>query len=133
MHGPGIIWYWPLVTEVEHVDIRWKSCVSHVQSITMADGTSVSARAMTLWRPVDVLTAIQENEDYGDRVAETALCAVVDVLNPLTKEFLCQGRVLNQALTEETRTQLAECGIEVKRSKFTELVIARPIRLINDN
>lgn len=133
LHGPGIVWYWPMVTEIDHVDIRWKSCVTHVQSITMSDGTQVSVRAMTLWRPSDPLKAVQENEDHADRVAETSLCCVVDVLNPLTKDLLCEGRVLNEALTQETRTQLAECGIEILRSKFTELAIARPLRLINDN
>lgn len=133
LHGPGIVWYWPLVTEIEDIDIRWKSCVTHVQSITMSDGTQVSVRAMTLWRPSDPLQAVQENEDYADRVAEMSLCCVVDVLNPLTKDLLREGRVLNEALTQETRTQLAECGIEVLRTKFTELAIARPLRLINDH
>lgn len=132
LHGPGIVWYWPLLTEIEDVDIRFKSCVSHVQSITLSDGTPVSARAMTLWKPNNPLQAIEENEDYADRVAETALSCVVDVLSPMPKEMLCELSALNQALTDETRTQLDECGIEVKRCKFTELVVARPFRLIND-
>lgn len=132
LHGPGKIWHWPLITEMEIVDIRYDSCITHVQSITLADGTSVSARAMTLWRPEDVLMCITENRDYADRVAETALSCVVDVLSTVRKEHLQTVVALNFALTQETRTQLAECGVDVKRCKFTELVVSPAFRVIND-
>lgn len=132
-HGPGIHWYWPVVTEMLLVDMRWKSCVNYVQTVTMQDGTTVSARAMTVWRPYDLTLMVGQNEDYADRVAETSLSTVVDVLCPLSAQQLkCVG-ALNYALTAENRTQLAACGIEVVSSKFTELAVSPAYRLINDS
>lgn len=132
LHGPGLIWYWDLVTEHELVDMRWRSIIMHVQSVTMTDGTSVSARAMTLWRPSDPLAAVGENEDFPDRVGETSLSCVADVLSGLGREQLKVMGALNATLTLETRAQLDECGVEVKRCKFTELVVSPAFRIIND-
>lgn len=133
LHGPGIIWHWPLITEVEHVDVRWRSCLMHVQSTTMADGTSVSARALTRWRTRDVLQCIVENEDVADLVAELSQTCVVDVLAPLSRLQLQSVTALNAALTMENRVQLGECGVEVQLCKFTELVVSPAFRIINDS
>jgi regulator of protease activity HflC (stomatin/prohibitin superfamily) len=132
LHGPGCIWYWPLVTDHETVDIRWQSTVTTVQSLTMADGASVSARVLTLWKVIDPLLAVGENADYSDRAAEVSQSVVVDVLGKCMAEHLRTVEALNFATTVEVRRELEEIGLEVKRSKFTELVISPAFRIIND-
>lgn len=130
LSGPGLIWYWPLVTEVQQVDIRWQSLVTSVQTITLSDGTTVSARTLTRWRPGDVLQAINSEADYADTVAETAQAVLVNVLSSVDKTFLKQTRALSAALLLELQGELRDLGIKVQKSTFTELCISPAFRLI---
>jgi regulator of protease activity HflC (stomatin/prohibitin superfamily) len=132
LHGPGIVWYWPLVTEVEVIDIRWKSLVTHVQTVTLADGVSVSARTLTRWKPSDALKCVTEEEDYEDTVGEAAQSVLVDVLSPCTYDMLKQSNALNVALSLAMQEELRVIGVQVKKCKFTELCSSPAFRLIND-
>ncbi len=132
LHGPGIVWYWPLVTEVEYIDIRWKSLVTHVQTITLSDGTTVSARTLTRWKPSNALSCVTQEEDYADTVAETAQSVLVDVLGPIPRSMLQESKALNTTLTMAMREEMVEIGVDVKKCKFTELCVSPAFRLIND-
>ena len=132
LHGPGRIWHWPLVTETEVCDIRWKSLLTCVQTVTLKDGTTVSARTLTRWRPSDILLAITHEEDYADTVAETAQSVLVDVLSTCNRDMIKETKSLNVALTLEMQGEMKDIGISIKKCKFTELCIAPAFRLIND-
>lgn len=131
IHGPGLVWFWPLVTEVEEVDVRWQSTVTHTQSLTLKDGTPVSARFLAVWRVSEPLVAVGENTDYSDRAAEVSQSCVVDVLGVSQNEMIQDVSILNMLMTVAVREALGEIGIEVKFCKFTELVIAPAVRLIS--
>lgn len=132
LHGPGIVWYWPLVTEVEEIDVRWKSMITHVQTVTLSDGVTVSARTLTRWRPVDPLKCVTSEEDYADTVAETAQSVLVDVLSPCPYNMLKESVALNTTLTLAMKKEMADIGVEIKKCKFTELCSSPAFRLIND-
>lgn len=131
-HGPGIVWYWPLVTETMPCDIRWQSLVTSVQTVTLSDGASVSARTLTRWRPGDLLTAVESEADYADTVADTAQSVLVSVLGSVDQSFIRSSTALCTALTLDMQAQMREIGIEVKRCTFTELCLSPAFRLIND-
>jgi regulator of protease activity HflC (stomatin/prohibitin superfamily) len=131
-HGPGLIWYWPLVTETEEVDVRWVPSVTSVQSLTLADGESVSARVLVVWRVVDALHAIGENSDYSERCGDVAQSVVVGVIGKSLVEHLRHTEALNFAVTLEIRGELEKLGLEVDLCKFTELVVSPAFRVIND-
>ncbi|MCP4896258.1 MAG: hypothetical protein GY906_04715 [bacterium] len=132
LHGPGLVWYWPLVTEILEVDVRWVSTITYVQSVTMQDGTGVSARGKLVWAPTDVLHAVTENADYEDRVSETLLSCVVETLSTCEKDSLRHVVAMNFALTVTCREALEPLGIDVQSACFTELVTSPAFRLIND-
>ena len=132
IHGPGRIWHWPLVTEIEACDIRWKSLLTHVQTITLTDGKAVSARTLTRWRPDDLLTCVCSEEDYSDTVAEMAQSVLVDVLSTCNSDMIKSAKALNVALTVEMADEMREIGIAVKKCKFTELCVSPAFRIIND-
>jgi len=92
----------------------------------------VSARVLTLWKVEDPLVAVGENADYTDRAAEVSQSVVVDVLGKTVSEHLKTVEALNFAATIEIRSELVEIGLEVKKSKFTELVVSPAFRIIND-
>lgn len=132
LRGPGLEWYWPLVTEVEIVDTRWVTSLMYTQSITMSDGTTVSAKALTVWRVSDPVRCESTNQDGADRAGELTMAAVASVLATGTKKDLKKIANLNLSLTEKTRALLSECGIEVQECRFTELVISPAVRLIQE-
>lgn len=132
LHGPGLVWYWPIITETLAVDVRWKSMTTHVQTVTLLDGVTVSARTLTRWRPDDVLSVAVNEEDYTDTVAETAQSVLVDVLCSCDSTMLKQGAVLNGILTLAMKDELRDIGVEVQKCKFTELCSSPAFRLIND-
>jgi len=133
LHGPGLIWHWPLVTEEQVVDMRWESTINYVQAVTMADGTSVSARGKIVWRLSDPLTAVEDNHEFWDRVPEQMLSATVCVLGACHKSDLRNTVSMNMMLTIECRERIEPIGVEVKECAFTELVVSPAFRLINDN
>lgn len=132
LHGPGKIWHWPLVTEIEDIDLRWKSLVTHVQTITLSDGVTVSARTLTRWKPSDPLVLVSGEEDYNDTVAETAQSVLVDVLGSCDSSFLKQSAALSVALTLAMQDELREVGVQIQKCKFTELCMSPAFRIIND-
>lgn len=132
LHGPGLVWHWPLVTEVEEIDVRWKSLVTHVQTVTLADGVTVSARTLTRWKPCDPLKCVTEEEDYEDTVGEAAQSVLVDVLSPCTSDMLKTSGALNVALSLAMQEEMRGIGVQVKKCKFTELCVSPAFRLIND-
>lgn len=132
LHGPGRIWYWPLVTEIVDVDLRWKSLVTHVQTITLTDGTSVSARTLTRWKPSDALAVVTGEEDYADTVGESAQSVLVDVLSGCDTAMLKQSKALSVALTLSMQEEMRAIGVEVQKCKFTELCNSPAFRIIND-
>lgn len=133
LHGPGLIWHWPLVTEVVQVDIRWQSLVTHVQTVTLSDGTTVSARTLTRWKPSDPLLAIDSEADYSDAVADMAAATLVDLLSSIDKNVLRQTKVLSTALTLELQSELRSLGVSVQKATFTELCITPAFRIISEN
>lgn len=132
LHGPGKIWYWPLVTEKVDVNVQWKSLVTHVQTLTLRDGLSVSARTLTRWKPEDVIKCVSSEEDYADTVAETAQSVLVDVLTPCNHAMVKEAKALNVALTLAMQEELREIGVRVQKCKFTELCVSPAFRIIND-
>ena len=128
----GIVWYWPLFTETHEVDIRWVSTITYVQSVTLSDGVSVSARGKLVWAADDVLTLVEENADYEDRVSEILLSSVVETLSPCQSSDLKVLAALNFALTTVAREKLEPIGVMVESACFTELVTSPAYRLIND-
>jgi len=132
VHGPGLVWYWPLVTEVQQNDVRWQSMVTSVQTVTLSDGTSVSARTLTRWKPTDLLSAVNSECDYMDTVAETAQGVLVNVLSSVDRSFLQQAKALSTALCLELQSELRPIGIKVQRCTFTELCVSPAFRIIND-
>lgn len=133
VHGPGLIWYWPLVSETEEADVRWVPSVTEVQSITMADGASVSARVVIIWKVIDVLTAVESNSDYSDRATDIAQAVVLDVLGSATSEHLKTQGALAFAVGMEVRQALGKIGLGVDEVKFTELVISPAVRVIRND
>jgi len=132
LHGPGLVWYWPIITEVEQVDTRWRSTVTCAQTVTLADGTTVSARTLTRWKPSDIVLAVSSEADYSDTVAETAQGVLVDVLSSIDGTLLKNTKALSVALTLDLQAQMREIGIQVKKCTFTELCITPAFRLINE-
>lgn len=128
--GPGIIWYWPLFSEVQLVDIRWQSTLCYLQTITMRDGTTITARALCIWRVDDPATAVVENADYGDRTSELTQSIVANLLASVGKDQLITVAALNATLSMDCKQQMREVGIEVKECMFTELAVTKTIRLM---
>jgi regulator of protease activity HflC (stomatin/prohibitin superfamily) len=106
--------------------------VTHVQTITLADGVTVSARTLTRWKPQDPLRCVVEEEDFEDTVGETAQSVLVDVLGTCTSDMLKQSAALNVALTLAMQEEMRGIGVRVKKCKFTELCNSPAFRLIND-
>jgi hypothetical protein len=131
LHGAGLRLVWPVVMSSELVDLRWRSTLTYVQTLTTADGHSVSARALLIWRPEDVLLMIQKSADYGDRTAEVTQSCVQSVLSRLTIGDL-RGDVANKHLVTRTSRAMGVIGIEVHSCRLVELVSSPALRLIND-
>lgn len=132
LHGPGLVWYWPLVTETMEVDTRWESLMTTVQTITLSDGTSVSARTLTRWKVEDPIYCATQEKDYVDTVGDAAQSVLVEVLSPCHSDILKQSKALNVCLTLAMQEELREVGVRVKKCKFTEICMSPAFRIIND-
>ena len=132
VHGPGKPWHWPMVTDVEEVDIRWQTAITASAPLTMADGTAVSARILVVWKVGDPVLAVGENADYEERASEIGLSCIVDVLGDKVVDDLKKSKDLSKEITLEVRKECTKVGLRVKKCKFTELVAAPAMRMLND-
>lgn len=128
---PGLRLVWPLVTEWEVVVVARQTDPLPPQSLTLADGTTVAVKGLTVYEVEDVVSAYGErNWDITTTVQDLSMAAITEVITKLTKEDLKSLSKINGRVTRRVRSWLKEYGVKVERCRLVEVSASRTIRLL---
>jgi len=122
--GPGIHFYWPLMTEVDIIVVARQTLNLPSQVLTTRDMQRVIVGTVIVYRIRDVVEAIGEkNWDVDTTIRDIAQAAIVDVI--VKKEFnelyekIANGSVTEE-LTKECRKQLYKFGVSIERCSIID-------------
>ncbi|KKN42484.1 hypothetical protein LCGC14_0712940 [marine sediment metagenome] len=129
--GPGLHWYWPLVTEFSAYPTARQANALPPQTLMTSDGRSVAVSALIVYKVEDIELLVAHTFDPDNTVEDIAQGAVHDVLSQQTWEQLFTGgRPLYTALRQEAQKGLSPFGVKVLRVSLIDLVPCRTIRLM---
>lgn len=119
--GPGLHWWWPLVTEMEiHPVVRQvKSLPS--QQLQTRDGETVVVDAVMVYDIVDLHTFLVDNYDADDSLEEVPQEAVMNVVMEMTLEQLRDPEkraATSKRLTSEAKKSLRGFGVNVQKLRL---------------
>ena len=77
---PGLRWYWPLVTEIEVVNVQRQVLKLPVQTLYTSDEKTVIAGGVVVYSIEDIYKYLVENYDAEDSIAEVAAACLRDIV-----------------------------------------------------
>jgi len=129
---PGIIVYWPIVTEIDVIPVARQTNNLPSQSLMTKDGKTVVVGGVVVYAIADVVACISNNWDVTETINDITMVAITNVITANTLEYLQTNltkEVLIQ-LTRETRRRLRPFGVKVYRTALTDFSTCMTIKNI---
>lgn len=127
--GPSVHWRWPLVDRVYIQSVRRRISGLGRQSLTTADGKTVTVSSTLGYSISDVALlygTLHHAEDTIANIARELICEFVES----TSAVLCTGKNLREFV--QARLDLAPFGIAEVELNVIELITVKGYRLIGD-
>lgn len=122
--GPGLHWWWPLVTEMEiHPVVRQVKSLPE-QKLETRDAVTVMVDAVLIFSIDDLHTFIVKNYEAEDSLEEVAQEAVLTVIGEMSMEQLRTPEMrkrVNQRLTSEAKKALKGFGVSTEKLRLQSL------------
>lgn len=129
---PGIIVYWPIVTEVDIIPVARQTNNLPSQSLLTKDGKTVVVGGVVVYAIQDIVACIGRSWDVTETINDITMVAITEVITSNTLDYLQQNltkEVLLQ-LTRETRRRLRPYGVKVYRTALTDFSTCMVIKNI---
>ena len=133
---PGIVWYWPAVTELLIIPTARTTVNLLSQTVSTADDKSVLVSAMLVLEVRNTVKLLGATHDPDELIADIALAAIYEALSGLTWAELKEKqktRGLDRILRLDTRAQLEKYGVWVAEAMLTDLAPCRVLRLVQSS
>lgn len=116
--NPGLHWYWPIISNAEAVDLKWRVIETTAQALTTADGVAWQGGAFVRLQVVKPLVWALENEDPEADIAVEAAGACAQIIERHSAEDLHSLTYERKAqiMTEVMRKLAPSYGCRIKRS-----------------
>lgn len=140
--GPGLVWHWPLITELKVFPIVRDSLQCKAQTITMPSGETALVEAVVVYEIVDIEKLVAHTAEPTMTIADLTSGAVLYVMEDVASwEELRQLSIrvprardseLNRRLKEEVQRALAPYGVNVMAVMLQNKAKARVFKLVNE-
>lgn len=120
--NPGLHVYWPLVTEVEIIPVRYRTRDLQQQYLETSDNKKVGVGGVVAYEIHDIRRALCDCWDHEDVIRDKGLAAVKAVVTTNKYNYF-KGDVADTALTSRLAGELTQFGItvtSVQLSDFSE-------------
>jgi regulator of protease activity HflC (stomatin/prohibitin superfamily) len=134
--APGIVWYWPAVTEIVIIPTARTTVNLQSQTITTVDDKAILVSAMLVLEVRDTVKLLGATHDVDEMIADIALAEIYSVLCGLSWSDIRerqQNGDLDRKLRTETRRGLEKYGVWVAEAMMTDLAPCRVYRLVQTN
>lgn len=123
--GPGLHWYWPLVTEVIVVAIKRQTVNLPTQRLIDRDGKTIVVSGIVVYEVSDVVALLTACWNYDQTIRDMSLAAVKDVVVSMgLQELLDPDLKIEEELEQQLAPELALFGIRVIRLTLSDLAPA---------
>jgi regulator of protease activity HflC (stomatin/prohibitin superfamily) len=120
---PGLIIYWPIVTEVDIIPVARQTHNLPTQCAVTKDRVPVSIGAVVVYRIKDVVKALSRNWDFNDTINDITMTALMPVVLLHTyDELIAQigDESIQRVLTESVKKKLHRYGVAVASVGLTD-------------
>jgi regulator of protease activity HflC (stomatin/prohibitin superfamily) len=129
---PGIIVYWPIVTEVDIIPVARQTHNLPSQSLLTKDGKTVVVGGVVVYSIIDIVACMSRNWDITETINDITMVAIAKVITSHSLQYLQEnltGDILLQ-LTRETRRRLRPFGVKVYKTALTDFSTCMVIKNI---
>lgn len=138
----GLVWYWPLVTELKIYPTARASINLKAQTLTTSepDPATILVEAMIVYAIEDIEKIAAYTWEPDETIADISISGVHEVISALSWDDIRQqsqrqprarGSVLDSKLKAELVSMLADYGVKVITVTLTNLAKCRVIKLVN--
>ena len=128
---PGLIFYWPMITELETYPVVRQSLNLPSQTLTTTDGTPITVSCVIIYRIRSIVTALTVQWDLNETIRDLSLAAVKGYVSSHSfDELLGQHGEAEGALTAELRAALRGYGVEILKAAMTDFARTRVVSLV---
>lgn len=131
--GPGIHWYWPVLTRWSEYPTARQTDRLETQTMESKDCITFIVAGTITWTVDDIAKLVPTTFSPTTTVVELAASAVHDICCEYEYSELQaaqrKGRSLKTALRNEAQSQLTEYGVRVIKIQLTSLARARVLRV----
>lgn len=136
-YGPGLYWYWPLLTKIDIRDCCEQTINLEDQTLTTSDGEVVKVGGLIRWRlelkRLDRAALIKQ--DYLHEIIANECMALIQLLISQNSYLqICSGRKkITNILTKNMRRKLRKYGVYVHEASLTEFSKSRSLHISGVN
>jgi regulator of protease activity HflC (stomatin/prohibitin superfamily) len=129
---PGIVIYWPIVTEVDIIPVARQTHNLPSQSLLTKDGKQIVVGGVVVYAIADVVAALANNWDVSDTMNDITMVAITEVVtsHPLDHLMANLTGSIQTELSRVTRRKLKLYGVKVYRTALTDFSTAMVIKNI---
>lgn len=131
--GPGLHFWWPLITEFRKYPTAIQTVDLRPQKLTTKDDQTVLVGALIAYTITDIAAGLAHTWDLEETLRDGALRAVTRVVLGLTWEELKQEArkgTLDTKLRREAQKALTQYGAEVSEMSLTDITRTKVYSLV---
>lgn len=125
----GFYWRIPFVDALAYDSVVPRTVNLRTQSLTTSDDTSVCISVSFIVEIVDIEAALFGVEEFNDAVIDISQGVMGDLVNKSTWEHV-RHENFNKEIEDECKKRLKKFGARVTQLRITDLLRARPFRVI---
>ncbi len=131
--GPGLYFYWPLITEIEEFEVNRDSLELGIQTLLTFDDVTVVVRCVLEYRIFDVIKAKVECADFSNTVGDFCQVKIAEKIQGWEyKKNRLNIQEFNDELRKSVSRPLRKFGVAVEGCSVIDLAPARAYRNIRD-
>lgn len=131
--GPGLHWYWPLVTEYYVTAVVRQTQNLPVQAAVTRDKVAVAVSGIIVYKIIDVVAAFGKTYDFNDTMNDVSMTALLPHICSRSYDELIteinSGKT-QEALTKSVRKALRKYGVAVAYVGLTDFTKATALNHI---
>ncbi len=131
--GAGVWFYWPIIDRIEVIAIRPSYLDLPTQSVTTADGRTVTFSANVCYEISNAVLAYTEVHDLEHFIIRAAMGHLHGKIHDWTHaDLMAHLKDLEKSLESTLETRTKKWGVRILDVKLTDMVQTRTYRLYSD-
>lgn len=129
---PGLYLWWPVIQEIDIINVMAQVIDLREQSLTTLDGKSIAISGAVEYSIRDVVKAVLKVQDYDRSLPTLCLGKIAEYVESHDLAD-CKSAKIKEILRKEIREHVNAWGISVKHIFITDNIVATTYRIMLHN